>query len=97
MEFSDSQLKPVTQNSQSYIKDSADFIKKIKNISFIPEDSILVTADVVELYPSISHEAGLEALEKSLNNRSNKKASAIDLVKMAKIVLKKLKCRFREK
>ena len=43
-EFLDSQLKPVMQSSRSYIKDSGDFIKKIKNISNIPKDSILVTA-----------------------------------------------------
>ena len=30
--FLDSQLKPVMQSSRSYIKDSGDFTKKIKNI-----------------------------------------------------------------
>ena len=59
-EFLDNQLKLVMQSSRSYIKDSCDFIKKIKNISTIPKDSILVTADVVGLYPSIPHEAGLQ-------------------------------------
>ena len=85
-EFLDSQLKPVMQSSWSYIKDSGDFIKKIKDINNIPKDSILVTADVVGLYPSISHEASLEALEKALNNRTDKKVSRGDLVKMAKFV-----------
>ena len=87
-EFLDSQLKPVMQSSRSYIKDSGDFIKKIKNIGTIPKESILVTADVVGLYPSIPHDAGLKALEKALNNRTNKKVSTEDLVKMAKFVLK---------
>ena len=87
-EFLDSQLKPVMQSSRSYIKDSGDFIKKIKNIGTIPKDSILVTADVVGLYPSIPHEAGLKALEKALNSRTNKKVSTEHLVKMAKFVLK---------
>ena len=87
-EFLDSQLKPVMQSSQSYIKDSGDFIKKIKNIGAIPKDSILVTADVVGLYPSVSHEAGLRALEKAPNSRTNKNVSTEDLVKMAKFVLK---------
>ena len=69
----DSQLKPVMQSSRSYIKYSGDFIKKIKNISTIHKDFILFTADVVRLYPSIPHEAGLKALEKALNNLTNKK------------------------
>ena len=72
-EFLDSQVKAVMQSSGSYIKDSVDFIKKIKNIGTIPKDSILITADVVRLCLSIPHEAGLKALEKALNNRINKK------------------------
>ena len=87
-ELLDSQLKPVMQSSRSYIKDSGDFIKKIKNIGAILKDSILVTADVVGLYPSIPYQAGRKALEKALNNRTNKKVSTEDLVKMAKFVFK---------
>ena len=84
----DSQPKPIKQSSRSYIKDSGDFSKKIKNIGTIPKDSILITADVVGSYPSIPHEAGLKALEKAFNNCTNKKVSTKDLVKMAKFFLK---------
>ena len=87
-EFLDSQLKSAMQSSRSYIKDSGDFIKKIKNIGPIPKDSILVTADIVGLYPSIPHEAGLKALAEALNSRTNKNVSTEDLIKMAKFVLK---------
>ena len=87
-EFLDSQLKPVMQSSRLYIKDSGNFIKKIKNIGTILKYSILVTADIVGLYPSIPHEAGLKALERTLNNRTNKKVSTEDLVKTAEFVLK---------
>ena len=68
-EFLDTQLKPIMQKSWSYIKDSGDFIRKIKNLKDIPEGAILVTADVVSLYPSIPHQAGLEALKKALDER----------------------------
>ena len=47
----------------SYIKDSNNFLHKIRNLRDIPNDASVVTADVVGLYPSISHEAGLQALE----------------------------------
>ena len=40
------------------------------------------------LYPSIPHEAGLKALEKALNNRTNKTFSTENLVKMATFILK---------
>ena len=46
------------QNSWSYIRDSGDFIDKIKRIKNIPKDAILVTADVVGLYPCIPHVTG---------------------------------------
>ena len=57
-EFLDYHLKPVMQKSWSYIKDSGDFIEKIKRINTKPGDAIWVTADVVGLYPSIPHELG---------------------------------------
>ena len=66
------------QNSWSYLKDSGDFLKKIKNISSIPEETILVIANVVSLYPSIPHTAGLAVLRDALDNievrKSPKKA-----------------------
>ena len=52
-EFLDHHLKPVMQEGDSYIKDTGDFLNKIKNINAIPENAILVTADVVGLYPSM--------------------------------------------
>ena len=48
------------QKGKSYIKDSGDFINKLKSLQNIPEGAILVTADAVGLYPSIPHEAGFE-------------------------------------
>ena len=86
-EFSDYHLKPVMQRSWSYIKDPGHFIEKIKRINNIPDDAILVTTDVVELYPSIPHELGLETLEAALEKRDSMQISTSDLVKMAKFVL----------
>ena len=97
LEFLDRQLKPAMQSSSSYIKDSCDFIKEI-NISTIPsKDCILVTADVVGLYPSIPYKTQLKAPEKALNNCTNKKVSTEDLFKMAKFVLKNSYFEFNDK
>ena len=68
-------------NRWSYIKDSNDFIKKVRHLKNIPDNAILVTADVVGLYPSIPHEAGLRALKEILNRREDKKISTEDLKK----------------
>ena len=40
------------------------------------------------LYPSISHEAGLEELRKRLNKRDSPKVPTEDIVRMADFVLK---------
>ena len=63
-------MKPIAEKTSSYIRDTTDFIKKIKNIS-INEGSILVTMDVVSLYPNIDQEEGADACQASLNNRRN--------------------------
>ena len=75
------------QRSWSYIKHSADFIEKIKMISIIPDHAVLVSADIVELYPSTPHEPGLEALEEAQEKRDSIQISTFALVKMAKFVL----------
>ena len=54
------------QNGWSYIKDSGDFLKKFLNVGNIPENAILVTANVVGLYPNIPHSASLKALTNML-------------------------------
>ena len=60
------------------------FLKKIKNIGKIPEGAVLVTADVVGLYPSIPH----GSLRKRLNERETPRLPTKELIKMAEFVLK---------
>ena len=85
-EFLDFQLKPVMQSSKSYIKDSDDFIRKIRDIQYIPSNAVL--ADVIELYSSIPHDSGLKALKNILDKRKNQNISTADLIKMTEFVLR---------
>ena len=62
-------------------------MKKIRKVENIPENVILVTADVVGLYPNIPHNAGLKALTNMLEAREHKAVSTNDLVKMVRFVL----------
>ena len=76
------------QKGWSYIKESGDFINKTKNLTTIPDNVILVTADVVRLYPSIPLEVRLKALREALDKQDKKYIPTKDLVKMAEFVLK---------
>ena len=76
-------LKPIMQESWSYIKNSGDSIQTTKNIGKILEGAILVSADVVGLYPNIPHGARLEALRKRLNEREVPRLPTEALVKIA--------------
>ena len=87
-EFSDSHLKTIMQEIWFYIKDSLDFINKIGQIGDIRENSILVTVDVVGLYPSISYKAGLKALKNALDKGKQKYIPTGKLINMGVFVLK---------
>ena len=55
------------------LKDSSDFIKKLEEIKEVTKDAIIVAADVVGIYLIISHNVGLEALSRTLDDQINKK------------------------
>ena len=71
------------KSGKSYVKDTGDFLEKIGGLGRIPEDALLVTADVVGLYPRILHDAGLKTLYEKLDERSDKKVPSTDLVDVA--------------
>ena len=73
------------QESWSYMKDSAHCMNKICQIG---ENVILVTADVVGLYPSIPHKARLKALKNALEKREQNNIPTKKLISVAKFVLK---------
>jgi len=85
------------KDGKSYIKDSSDFLAKIKELGKIPEDSFLVTCDVVGLYPSIPHSDGLRTLERRLKERTEINVPTEDLVEMADFVLKNNVFEFADK
>ena len=86
-ELLDYHLKQVIQSSWPYIKDLGDFLRKIKQIANLPENSLLVTAEVEGLYPSIPYELGLKALEKPLKKRKSKQISTDNVIKLTKFLL----------
>ena len=85
--FLDFHLQPLAQSLKSYIKDTNDFLNKLCSLPKL-SDIILCTVDVVGLCPNITHEEGLSALRKRLDNRMEKYISSDTLCDLA--VLNKL-------
>ena len=79
--YLDSHLEPMMRSAKSYIRDTSDFLKKLKKLGSVPQNALLVTAGVVGLYPGIPRQDGL-ALSIKLDQREDK------IVAMAQFVLK---------
>ena len=76
------------KQGESYIRDTGDFLAKLKAAGDVPQGAILLTADVVGLYLSIPHSEGLDILKRQYENNPNKKVYTEDIGKMADFVLK---------
>ena len=63
------QLKPIAIQVNPYIKDTHDFLKKLRDLPYLPEVSIICTIDVVSLYLSIPNEECLRFLRNVLEKR----------------------------
>ena len=72
--FLDYHLQPLSQGVRSYIKDTNDFLRKLRDLPDLPEDAIFCTIDVVGLYPNIPHEEGLEAMRKAIRQQSKSRS-----------------------
>ena len=86
--FVDYHLKPLDPQILSYVKDTYDFLNKLKHMEKFPEGAILVTLDVVGLYPNIPHDEGLEAIRKILDKRIDPEIPTAHIVDLAELVLK---------
>ena len=86
--FLDHHLQPLAQAVKSYIKDTNEFLKKLRSLPKLPDGIILCTMDVVGLYPNIPHEEGLSALRKRLETRKEKYVSTDTIIDLAEVVLK---------
>ena len=96
MEFLDHHLQLLTKQGESYLKYTGDFLKKLKATKEIPKGTILVTADVVGLCPSIPLDRNLKVLRKQYNKFKDK-MFPIEDIKMADFVLKNCLFQFDSK
>ena len=66
------ELYKLAENLPPRIKDINDMLNIANNLnnSCIPENSFLISLDVVNMFPSIHNESGIKSVERLLNTRS---------------------------
>lgn len=84
--FLDKILRQYAQKARSYIKDTPDFLQKLKDTR-IAEDCILVSFDVTNLYTSINHRRGLEKVENQLLESTHTSECITFILNLLEIVL----------
>ena len=76
------------QSLPSYVKDTTNFIQKLKSAKLTHANSYLVTLDVSSLYTNIPHKDGLDACRFFLNKNSSSNDLPVDsILKLIELVL----------
>ena len=81
------ELKEGVEAQQSYVQDSADFLRRLEEVGKLGEDETMFTIDVVGLYPSVPREEAREAMRRNLDGRRMKKIPTDDLLELADLVV----------
>ena len=77
------ELRPLIRSGKSYIKDTEQFVDKIRNIK-LEEDEIMISFDISDMYPSLPKQDVITEVARRINDENfkpsmNKKA-LIELV-----------------
>ena len=86
--FVQDQIKDISKKHPSYLEDTPDLLRQLKDIGDIPDGAILATIDVSALYSNIQREDGLEAVGKALETRKDKSMPASFILELLDLVLK---------
>ena len=90
-------LKSLSQSLPSFVKDSTDFINELEDMNAkgpFPEGSLLVSWDVVSMFPNIDNNLGISAVRKALNSRHVNIPSTACLAEAVEICLRVNNCQF---
>ena len=90
----------IAQGLPSFIKDTSHLINKIEHLNKegpLPENALLVSWDVVSMFPNIDNTLGISAVERALNSRSVKIPSTECITEAVEICLKSNNCQFGDR
>ena len=87
--FVEKHTAPLALNIPSRIKDTDHFLEIIDQINSdgLPDNVALVSFDIVNMFPSISNDKGVQAVRKALDTRSEKKPPTSCIIEALKITL----------
>ena len=97
--FTEFYLQPLAQKLPSFIKDTTDLLNKIEHLNTsgpFPTGTLLVSWDMVSMFPNIDNKLGLFAFRKALNARENIFPSTSCILEAIKICLKSDHSVFKE-
>ena len=97
--FTEFYLQPLAQKLPSFIKDTTDLPNKIEHLNTsgpFPTGTLLVSRDMVSMFPNIDNKLGLFAFRKALNARENIFPSTTCILEAIKICLKSNHSVFKE-
>ena len=99
--FTEFYIKPLAQALPSIVKDTTDLINKIQTLNSekgpLPPGCLLVSWDVVTMFPNIDNNLGISAVRKALDSRSVKFPSTECFVEPIEICLQTNNCPFSRK
>ena len=96
--FTEFYLKPLAQALPSFVKDTTDLINKIQTLNPekgpLPPGCLLISWDVVAMFPNIDNNLGISAVRKALDSRLVKFPSTNCIVEAIEICLQTNNCQF---
>ena len=90
-------MKPLAESLPSFIKDTTHLINKIDEVNQLgpfPTGTLLVSWDVVAMFPNIDNELGVTAVKNALDARSVKIPSTECILEAVEICLESKNCQF---
>ena len=86
-QYIDSFIRPISTKHPSYIKDTYDFVSKVRN-QRIPSDAFLVTGDVTALYTNMDIDRTLDTVREALRKHPIQDRPDIHIIKLLEITLR---------
>lgn len=94
-DFIDFHLKPLSVTHASYVKDSYDFVSRVRN-TIIPPNALLVTGDVTALYTNMNLNRSIAVVKRALAENPRPNRPDKQIIQLLDLTLRNNDFRFNE-